>query len=118
MYNVVRLTTTTYHMKIVMQPLGDRVLVKPIEDEIATKSGIIIVASDVNKELPQCGEVLALGVGGTFQDCPNPSSFLKVGDIVYFNKYAGIDYELTAEAGQKPVAVKMLRLDAVEGVKK
>lgn len=73
-------------------PVGDRVIVKTKDEseEVTNSFGMIVTVKDnVNKELPQCGEVMAVGKGGTFPECPNPSEFFKKGDIVYFNRYAG-----------------------------
>lgn len=101
------------------QPLGDRVLVRPIEPEDdKTPSGIILLPADAaNKELPQMGEVLAMGSGGVTADCGDPSKYLQVGQRIYFNKYAGHDYEIrvSGDPSAKPTKVKMLRLDAVDG---
>ena len=96
------------------EPIGDRVIVLPEIEEIKTNSGIIIVQNDVNKELPGKGKIVALGDGGTFPDCPNPKKFLKVGDMVYFNKYAGEDFSIQVVKGEK-TELKVLRLDAIFG---
>lgn len=69
-----------------LQPLLDNVLVKPLEGESTTKSGIVI-PDTVSKEKPMRGEVIAAGPGrvkdGLMQECP-----VKVGDVVVFTKYA------------------------------
>ncbi|MCM1519691.1 MAG: co-chaperone GroES [Lachnoclostridium sp.] len=75
-------------MKI--QPLADRVLVKPTAAEEVTKSGIII--PDSAKEKPLRGTVLAAGKGTKDEDM-----VLKEGDEVLFGKYAGTEIELDGE---------------------
>lgn len=95
-------------------PLGDRVLVQPVEQERVTASGIVI--PDTGKpERPQMGTVLALGNGGVGKDCPVPSEFLSVGQTVLFGKYAGDDVPLKGEDG-KEVSVKVLKLDSILGI--
>lgn len=100
------------------QPIGDRIIVRAwSEEELRTKSGILIsVRDDVNKELPQCGEVVALGTGGTFPDCPDPTKVFEIGDFVYFNRYAGeeivVGNSLNQEENEK---FTVLRLDAIFG---
>lgn len=70
--------------KLNIQPLADRVVVKPAEAELKTKSGIII--PDTAKEKPQRGEVLAVGAGK--KDEPMT---VKVGDTVLYGKYSGTE---------------------------
>jgi len=94
-------------------PLGDRVLVHPLEQEQVTASGIVI-PDTASGEKPQEGIVLAIGKGGIGKDCDNPSEFLKIGDKVLFGKYAGDDVKLKNKDG-KEVEVKVLHLDAVLG---
>ncbi len=99
--------------------MGDRVIVVPQEQdkEIKSSSGLIIqVQDDVNKELPQCGEVVAVGIGGTFPDCPDPSKIFKVGDFIYFNKYAGEDIIIgNPMLKNEHTKLKSIRLDAIIG---
>jgi chaperonin GroES len=73
--------------KLSIQPLADRVVVKPAEAELKTKSGIII--PDTAKEKPQRGEVVAAGNGK--KDEPMT---VKVGDIVLYGKYSGTEVSL------------------------
>lgn len=75
-------------MKI--QPLADRVLVKPAAAETQTASGIII--PDSAKEKPLRGEVLAVGEG-----TKDEAMVLKAGDQVLYGKYAGTELELDGE---------------------
>lgn len=79
------------------RPLGDRVLIKRLEGEEKTASGIII--PDAAKEKAQTGKVIAVGQGRTFEGITTPLT-VQVNDIVYFGKYAGTD------AGQDHLIVK------------
>jgi len=100
-------------LAVSITPLGDRVVVQPLEQEQVTASGIVI-PDTASGEKPQEGVVLAVGKGGVGKDCANPSEFLKVGDKVLFGKYAGDDVKLKSKDG-KDVEVKVLHLDAVLG---
>ena len=75
-----------------LKPLLDRVVVKMIESEETTKSGIILTSSA--KEKPQIAEVLEVGPGGNV-DGKEVKMYIKKGDKVVLNKYAGteIKYE-------------------------
>lgn len=95
-------------------PLGDKVLVRPVEKETETASGIII-PDTATGERPQKGTVMALGYGGFGKDCVNPNDFLKVGDTVLFGKYAGDDLTLKDDNG-KLFPVKVLPLAAILGI--
>jgi chaperonin GroES len=68
-------------------PIRDRLLVKKIEDENKTKSGLVI--SDDAKERPTKGSVLAVGEGALTEDGTVLPMIIKVGDIVVYPKYAG-----------------------------
>ena len=69
-----------------VRPLGDRILVEPLEAEQKTASGIII--PDTAKEKPQQGKVVAIGSGKMVGDKKVPLE-VKVGDKVMFSKYGG-----------------------------
>lgn len=73
-----------------LQPLSDRVLVKPVAAEQKTAGGIII--PDSAKEKPLKGEVIAVGPG-----TKDEVMQVAVGDIVLYGKYAGTEIELDAE---------------------
>ena len=75
-----------------LQPLADRVLVKPIEKEEMTKSGIYL--PDTAKEKPQEGEVLAVGPGKMTEDGKRIAMDLKVGDTVIYAKYGGTEIKI------------------------
>lgn len=79
-------------MKLV--PLGDRVVLKQLEAEEITKSGIVLPGKD--KEKPQQAEVLAVGPGGIV-DGKEVAMQVKVGDKVIFSKYAGTEVKLDEE---------------------
>jgi chaperonin GroES len=75
-----------------IKPLQDRVLVKRIEAEEKTASGIII--PDTAKEKPQEGEVIAVGPGKVLDNGTKVELTVKVGDRVLFSKYAGTDVKI------------------------
>ena len=71
-----------------IKPLGDRVVIKMVEAEETTKSGIILTASA--QEKPQMAEIVAVGPGGVI-DGKEVKMELKVGDKVITSKYAGTE---------------------------
>jgi len=78
-----------------LQPLADRVLVKPMEKEEKTKSGIYL--PDTAKEKPQEGEVVAVGPGKMTDDGKRIPLDLKVGDRVIYAKYGGTEIKIDDE---------------------
>jgi chaperonin GroES len=78
-----------------IRPLGDRVVVKPIQREEVTKSGIVL--PDTAKEKPQRGEVIAVGPGRLTDDGHRLEMEVKVGDEVLFAKYAGTELKIDDE---------------------
>jgi len=78
-----------------LQPLADRVLVKPMEKEEKTKSGIYL--PDTAKEKPQEGEVMAVGPGKMTDDGKRIPLDLKVGDRVIYAKYGGTEIKIDDE---------------------
>ena len=76
-------------MAFPLKPLGDRVIVKRLEEEEKTASGI--VRPDVAKEKPQKGEVVAVGPGKLLEDGSRSEMEVKEGDVVYFPKYSGTE---------------------------
>ena len=73
-----------------LKPLGDRVVVKPLEEEERTKGGIVL--PDTAKEKPQHGEVVAVGPGEWDDDGKKRIALdVKEGDRVLFAKYAGTE---------------------------
>jgi chaperonin GroES len=81
-------------MAIKLRPLSDRVVVKRIEEETTTKSGIII--PDTAKEKPQEGKIIAVGPGKT-EDGKTIKLDVKKGDRILFGKYAGSEIKLDGE---------------------
>jgi len=77
------------------RPLGDRVLVKRVEEESRTKGGIII--PDSAKEKPQEGEVVAVGPGARDEDGKHVPMDLKAGDRILFGKWSGTEVKLEGE---------------------
>ena len=76
-----------------LQPLGDRVVVKPDEDQDArTPSGLVI--PDTAKEKPQIGEVIAVGPGALDDDGDRLPMDVKEGDKVLYSKFAGTEVKL------------------------
>ena len=78
-----------------LKPLGSRVVIKALEREEVTKSGLVI--PDTAKEKPQEGKVLAVGPGDRDEDGKRIPVELKVGDRVLFQKYAGTEFKLDDE---------------------
>jgi chaperonin GroES len=78
-------------MGVSLQPLEDRIVVKPSEGEEMTASGLVI--PDTAKEKPQEGEVLAVGPG-RFEDGNRVPHDVKVGDKVIYSKYGGTEVKL------------------------
>ena len=78
-----------------LKPLADRVLVKPIEKEEKTKSGIYL--PDTAKEKPQEGEVVAVGPGKVTDEGKKIPMELKVGDRVIYAKYGGTEIKVDDE---------------------
>ena len=77
------------------RPLGDRVLVKRVEEETKTKGGIII--PDTVKEKPQEGEVIAVGAGARDDSGKIVPLDLKAGDKILFGKWSGTEVKLEGE---------------------
>ncbi|WP_294513913.1 co-chaperone GroES [uncultured Bilophila sp.] len=75
-----------------LKPLNDRVLVKRLESEERTASGLYI--PDTAKEKPSKGEVVAVGPGKHADDGKLVPMTVKVGDMVLFNKYAGTEVKI------------------------
>jgi chaperonin GroES len=75
-----------------LRPLGDRVVVKPLEREETTKSGIVL--PDTAKEKPQQGEVLAVGPGRILDSGDRSVPDVKQGERVLFARYSGTEFKL------------------------
>jgi chaperonin GroES len=80
-------------MGLNIKPLGDRVVVEPLEEEVQTFAGGELVLPDTAKEKPQQGKVLAAGEGRLDDDGKRIPMEIKVGDTVVFAKYSGTKYK-------------------------
>ena len=78
-----------------LQPLADRLVVKPIEREEVTKGGIVL--PDTVKEKPQEGKVVAVGPGRLSEDGKRIAMDVKVGDTVVYAKYGGTEIKIDDE---------------------
>ncbi|NOZ29933.1 MAG: co-chaperone GroES [Chloroflexi bacterium] len=78
-----------------LRPLGDRVVVEPIEEEERTASGIIL--PETAKEKPQQGKVIAVGPGARDENGNRIPMDVKLGDRVLFAKYAGTEVKLDGD---------------------
>ncbi len=74
-----------------LQPLGDRVVVKPSDREEMTRGGIVL--PDTAKEKPQQGEIVAVGPGRVLDSGERVTLDLNAGDRVLFAKYAGTEFK-------------------------
>ncbi|RJP28712.1 MAG: co-chaperone GroES [Candidatus Omnitrophota bacterium] len=80
-----------------IQPLGDRVVVKPLEAESKTKGGILL--PDTAKEKPQEGKIVAVGKGKVLDSGSIQPLEVKVGDKILYGKYSG--NEITTSEGDE-----------------
>jgi chaperonin GroES len=95
-------------MSINLKPLGDRVVVEPIEQEEMTASGIVL--PETAKEKPQKGIVLAAGPGGRDENGKRVALDVSNGDTVLFAKYAGTEFKVD---GKKLLILKESDLLAI-----
>lgn len=79
-----------------IKPLGDRVVVKPFEEEQMTKSGIVL-PDTVDKDRPEQGEVVAVGEGKILDSGQKAPMSVKVGDKVMFKKYSPDEVKVDSE---------------------
>ena len=87
---------------MMIQPLGDRVLVRPLEAESKTRGGIVL--PDTAKEKPQQGEIVAAGKGKVLENGTVSPLEVKVGDKVLYGKYSG--NEITTKDGEELLIMK------------
>ena len=89
----------SYHREgnttMTIKPLGDRVLVKAIEEEEQVRGGIII--PDTAREKPQQGEIIAVGPGKVTEDGKVLPMHVKEGDTILFGKYAGTEIKIEGD---------------------
>ncbi len=78
-----------------LQPLGDRILVKPLAREEVTRGGIVL--PDTAKEKPQEGQVIATGEGKRDDKGQRIPMEVSVGDVVLYAKYGGTEVKLEGE---------------------
>jgi len=75
-----------------IRPLGDRIVVEPIEEEEKTAGGIVL--PDTAKKKPQRGKVIAVGEGRLLDDGKRSPMDIKVGDEVLYGEYSGDEYSI------------------------
>jgi len=85
-----------------IQPLGDRIVIKPLEAEEKTKGGIVL--PDTAKEKPQEGQIVAVGKGRILDNGSIQQLEVKVGDKVLYGKYSGT--EVTTKDGEELLIMK------------
>ncbi len=95
-------------MAINLKPLGDRVVVEPIEQEEITAGGIVL--PETAKEKPQRGTVIAAGPGARDDEGDRIALDVKVGDVVLYAKYAGTEFKVD---GKKLLILKESDLLAI-----
>ena len=78
-----------------LKPLGDRLIVRAVEEEETTESGIVL--PDTAKEKPQKGEVLAVGDGARDDDGERIPLDVATGDVVLYSKYGGTEVKVDGE---------------------
>ena len=78
-----------------IEPLGDRVVIKPTPTEEVSKGGIVL--PDTAKEKPQEGKIVAIGPGRLTEDGKRIAMEVKKGDKVIYSKYAGTEFKLEDE---------------------
>ncbi len=82
-------------MALNLKPLGDRVVVEPIEQEEMTASGIVL--PETAKEKPQKGTVIAVGPGTRDEAGKRIAMDVSTGDVVLFAKYAGTEFKVDSK---------------------
>jgi chaperonin GroES len=86
-------------MTLSIKPLGDRVVVEPLEKDVETFAGGQLVLPDTAKEKPQQGKALAVGPGRLSEDGKRVPMDVEVGDTVVYAKYSGTTFK--TEGGQE-----------------
>lgn len=82
-------------MSLTLKPLGDRLVVKPLEEEEVTPGGIVL--PETAKEKPQKGEVLAVGPGSRDDEGKHIAMEVSVGDKVLYAKYGGTEVKVDGD---------------------
>jgi len=78
-----------------IKPLGDKVVIKVLEGEMKTKSGIVL--PDTAKEKPQEGQVVQVGTGKVLENGQRIALDVKIGDKIIFSKYAGTEVKFEGQ---------------------
>ena len=91
-------------MALNIKPLGDRVIIEPLEKDVETFAGGQLVLPDTAKEKPQQGQVLAVGPGRRDEDGRFIPMDVKVNDKVVYAKYAGTPFK--TEDGDEILFIK------------
>ncbi len=81
--------------KLAIQPLSDYVLVRPVQEDKMTPSGIVL--PDTAKEKPQIGEIMAVGPGGVDEKGNKTPMVVKVGQKVLYKKWGGNEVKVGTE---------------------
>jgi chaperonin GroES len=100
-------------MALKIKPLGDRVVIEPLEKDQETFAGGQLVLPDTAKEKPQQGKILAVGPGRLDDDGKRVPLEVKVGDTVVYAKYAGTNFK--TEDGSEILFLKESDILAVLG---
>lgn len=100
-------------MALNIKPLGDRVVVEPLEKDQETFAGGELILPDTAKEKPQQGQVLAVGAGRLDEDGGRIPMEVKVGDTVVYAKYSGTSFK--AEGGKEILFLKESDILAILG---
>ena len=85
-----------------IQPLADRIIVKPLEAKEKTKGGIVL--PDTAKEKPQEGKILAVGKGKVLENGQIQALEVRVGDCILYGKYSGT--EITTSDGEEVLIMR------------
>jgi len=80
-------------MALNIKPLGERVVVEPLDEEVQTFAGGELVLPDTAKEKPQQGKIVAVGAGRLDEDGKRIPMEVEVGDTVVYAKYAGTSFK-------------------------
>ena len=91
-------------MSLNIKPLGNRVVIEPLEKDQETFAGGELVLPDTAKEKPQQGKILAVGPGRLDEDGKRIPMEVKVGDTVVYSKYTGTTYK--TEDGEEILFLK------------
>lgn len=94
-----------------LKPLGDRLIVKPVEEEETTASGLVL--PETAKEKPQKGTLIAVGPGKRDEQGKVIPMDVKVGDVVLYAKYAGTEVKL--DGGRKVLVLRESDILAIVG---